>query len=103
MLLFCERTWKHHCVTLLLPFSAIAYCLATSMYSRGVRWFLGVSLALAALLMLSTSTGVFDGHVEAADRLGKLAQVYGAYVWAFLLLLACVGVILRQDARGDSA
>ena len=21
MLLFCERTWKHHCVTLLLPFT----------------------------------------------------------------------------------
>src|SRR5205807_915354 len=28
MLLFSERTWKHHCVTLLLPFSVICYYLA---------------------------------------------------------------------------
>src|SRR5262249_55587439 len=28
MLLFCERTWKHHCVTLLLPFAVLCYHLA---------------------------------------------------------------------------
>src|SRR5207244_681306 len=60
MLLFCERTWKHHCVTLLLPFCAIAYCLADASLSRGVKWFLGVALVFAGVLMLSTSTGVFD-------------------------------------------
>ncbi len=96
MLLFCERTWKHHGVTLLLPFCAIAYCLSTPRWSRGTRWYLGATLVLAALLMLSTSTGVYDQHVDTPDRLGKLAQVYGAYGWAFLLLLASMFVILWQ-------
>src|SRR5204862_2541418 len=67
MLLFCERTWKHHCVTLLLPIGVLAYVSATG--SRRMRWFAGAALILASLLMLSTSTGAFDAH----DRLGKLA------------------------------
>ena len=99
MLLFCERTWKHHCATLLLPFSVIAYCLGTRLFSARVRWHLGIMLALAALLMLSTATGVDDQH----DRLGKLAQVYGAYFWAFLLLLAAMLLVLRQFRRVDAA
>jgi alpha-1,2-mannosyltransferase len=104
MLLFCERTWKHHCVTLLLPFTVLAYCLATS-DSRRLRWYCGFTIVAAALLMLSTSTGVFDHGTEAGSRLGKISQVYGAYVWAFLLLLASMFVILRQRQHkiGDEA
>jgi alpha-1,2-mannosyltransferase len=94
MLLFCERTWKHHCVTLLLPFSVLAYCVSAPGFSRGFRWYLGITLMLVALLMLSTSTGLYDQLTEVQDRFGKLAQVYGAYVWAFLLLLAGTFVIL---------
>ena len=29
MLIFSERTWKHHCVVLILPFSVLSYYLAT--------------------------------------------------------------------------
>ena len=96
MLLFCERTWKHHCVTLLLPFGVIAYCLSAPCFSRGTRWYLGATLVLAALLMFSTSTGIFDQSIDVHDRIGKLAQVYGAYVWAFLLLVGAMFVILRK-------
>jgi hypothetical protein len=96
MLLFCERTWKHHCVTLLLPFSVIAYCISARMLSKGLRWQLGAALALVGMLMLSTSTGIFDQNIGVPDRVGKIAQVYGAYVWAFLLLLASLFVILRK-------
>lgn len=95
MLLFCERTWKHHCVTLLLPFAVIAYCLSTDIVTRGTRWILGMILVLTALLMLSTSTGNSDLGVP--DRAGKLAQVYGAYVWAFLLLLAAMFIVLTAS------
>ena len=102
MLLFCERTWKHHCVTLLLPFVVIAYCLSTSLFARGMRWYLAITVGLAALLMLSTSTGVLDRHLDAPDRLGKLSQVYGAYVWAFLLLLASMFVVLRKTRSSQS-
>ena len=64
MLLFCERTWKHHCVTLLLPFSVMAYAICTPVFSRDVRWQLGITLAIVALLMLATSTGIYDQRVR---------------------------------------
>jgi len=101
MLLFCERTWKHHCVTLLLPFSVLAYHASTPVLSAGLRWYLGTTLLTSALLMLATSTGVIDQHVEASERFGKLAQVYGAYVWVFLLLTVSLFVILRQSATEE--
>ncbi len=94
MLLFCERTWKHHCVTLLLPFGVIAYGISARMLPKLLRWQLGVMLGLAALLMLSTITGILDQNIDVQDRLGKIAQVYGAYVWAFLVLLASMFIIL---------
>jgi alpha-1,2-mannosyltransferase len=102
MLLFCERTWKHHCVTLLLPFSVLAYCVSAPLFSRGFRWYLGITLTFVALLMLSTSTGIYDQHIDVQDRFGKLAQVYGAYVWAFLLLLASTFVISWANPESGS-
>ena len=99
MLLFCERTWKHHCVTLLLPFAVLSYCLSATAFSSRIRWYLGATLGIAALLMLSTTTGIFDQNIGAHDRVGKLAQVYGAYVWAFLLLLGSTFVILKANGR----
>jgi len=102
MLLFCERTWKHHCVTLLLPFAVLAYGVGTAIFTRGMRIYLGGTLALAALLMLSTSTGIFDKDINVQDRFGKLAQVYGAYVWAFLLLLAAVATTLFRLRAYDA-
>jgi alpha-1,2-mannosyltransferase len=101
MLLFCERTWKHHCVTLLLPFAALAYCVSAGSMLPRMRWYLATSHGLVALLMLSTSTGAFDHHLDAHDRLGKLAQVYGAYVWAFLILLANLFTILADRTFTD--
>src|SRR5262249_15324513 len=40
MLLFSERTWKHHAVTLLLPFAVIIYTLATSRAGPRLRTYL---------------------------------------------------------------
>jgi alpha-1,2-mannosyltransferase len=97
MLLFSERTWKHHCVTLLLPFAVACYALAHFWERRPLRVYLIATLALAALLMTLTSTGLFDEH----DRFGKLAQVYGAYVWAYMLLAAGMVVILRQKEAAE--
>src|SRR5262249_49001426 len=78
MLLFSERTWKHHCVTLVLPFAVIAYCLATCRPGLAMRAYLIGTLAAVVLLMATTSTSLL------ADA--KLAQGYGAYVWAYILL-----------------
>ena len=98
MLLFSERTWKHHCVTLLLPFVVICFGLSSSTLPRSLRVYFGATLGLVGLLMLSTSTGVFAGW----DRAGKLAQVYGAYVWTCVLLTAALAVILRQPDEAIS-
>jgi hypothetical protein len=95
MLLFSERTWKHHCVTLLLPFTALIYYLLTCRVERRQRIFLVGSLLGAVLLMALTGTGI------GLDRFGKLAQVYGAYVWAYLLLMAAMVVMLRQQPRAS--
>jgi hypothetical protein len=109
MLLFSERTWKHHCVTLVLPFAVLAYYLAACRPGWKLRAYLIGSLAAATLLMFATSTGWTSERAGPAavrledfdglDRLGKLAQVYGAYVWAYLILLAALVVLLRQPAR----
>ena len=94
MLLFSERTWKHHCVTLVLPFAVLVYGLAVLRLTGRARRGLIGTLALATLLIASTSAGLF-GHD--ADGLAKLAQVYGAYVWAHLLL-AGAQLIETEDA-----
>jgi alpha-1,2-mannosyltransferase len=100
MLMFSERTWKHHCVTLVLPFAVLCYCLATQPMGRWLRWGLIGSLAVVALLMASTSSGIFaDDSAKAgdvADLFAKQAQVYGAYVWAYFVLAADLVVVLRR-------
>lgn len=96
MLLFSERTWKHHCVTLLLPFCTLCYGLAVVPLSRLARGVVLGSLVVSTLLIATTMT--FPG----ADRFGKLAQVYGAYTWAFVVLIAGLIALLRGDRSGKS-
>jgi hypothetical protein len=98
MLLFSERTGKHHCVTLVVPFCVLVYCLATARPGPRTKRFVIAMLIAAALLMASTSTG----WSRSLERGGKLAQVYGAYVWANLALTAALAVILRQQTSKRS-
>jgi alpha-1,2-mannosyltransferase len=98
MLLFSERTWKHHCVTLLLPFAVLMYWLAIGRLTPRLRQAVIGAVAAATLLMLTTSTGPQGDDPHAW---GKLAQVYGAYVWAYILLVAALVVVLRD--KGDAA
>jgi hypothetical protein len=90
MLLFSERTWKHHCVMLLLPFAVLSYALAEGWARKGLRAYLIGTLAVVVLLMTATSTSLLGREG------GKLAQVYGAYVAAYLVLLAALVVLLRR-------
>jgi hypothetical protein len=113
MLLFSERTWKHHCVTLVLPFAVLCYYLAACRPGWLLRGYLIGSLGAATLLMFATSTGwtserggppaVRLEDFDLLDRVGKMAQVYGAYVWAYLILLAALVVLLRLQTRTPSA
>jgi hypothetical protein len=121
MLLFSERTWKHHCVTLLLPFAVLCYHLAVCKPGPRLRAYLIGSLATAALLMATTSTGLLDainhsywlvsewllmattstGLVD--EAFAKEAQVYGAYVLAYLVLAAALVTILRTRETTPAA
>ncbi len=95
MLLFSERTWKHHCVTLMLPFGVLCYYLTACRPSPRLRNYLIGTMAGATLLMASTSTSLLDVF---GDDVAKLAQVYGGYVWAYVVLLAALVVLLRRPA-----
>jgi hypothetical protein len=103
MLLFSERTWKHHCVTLMLPFAVLCYYLSTCRPSRPLRYYLIGTLAVVALLMATTSSVSSEkGNAwyltQAWEAMSKTAQVYGAYVWANLLLIAALVTVLgRKD------
>lgn len=99
MLLFSERTWKHHCVTLLLPFAVVVYYLAVCRPGPKLRAFLIAMLAAVVLLMTSTSTGLADHW----DRTARLAQADGAYVWANLCLVAGLITMLRRKTAPEPA
>ncbi len=94
MLIFSERTWKHHCVTFVLPFAVLCYELSFPGRSRAYRLGLSSILALATLSIMSTSTGLLG---DAA----KLAQVYGGFTWAFGLLVLGLMVVLWQPAPSE--
>jgi hypothetical protein len=92
MLLFSERTWKHHAVTLLLPFAVLCYAMAIGgSRSRRRAWLVGTVVA-AQVLMTMTSTGLLP------DDWAKLGQVCGAFTCAFLLLVAALFVGLHRGA-----
>ena len=107
MLLFSERTWKHHCVTLVLPFAVVCYHLAAQPMSRWLRASVIGGLAAVALLMISTSSGVFaDDSAKAADvsdLFGKQAQVYGAYVWAYVALGTMLMVLIGRNSKATNS
>jgi hypothetical protein len=97
MLLFSERTWKHHCVTMMLPFAVLCYYLATCNPTPQLRNYLIGTLVVTTLLMEATSTTLVD------KDFAKAAQTYGAYVWSFILLMIAMVVVLRQPDRGVDA
>jgi alpha-1,2-mannosyltransferase len=101
MLLFSERTWKHHCVTLVLPFAVLCYHLASCAPTKGLRVYLIGTLAVSMLLIATTSNTAQEGaaHPERLYQLfAKQAQVYGAFVLAYCVLLAALLVLLRRPS-----
>jgi hypothetical protein len=91
MLLFSERTWKHHCVTLVIPFAVLLFVLASVPLSVTGRRYVMASLAAAAVLMAAASIRLPEHWIEGS----RLAHVYGAYLWANLVLLAALAFVLR--------
>ncbi|MCX7699969.1 MAG: DUF2029 domain-containing protein [Gemmataceae bacterium] len=92
MLILSERTWKHHCVTLAWPMMVLVYAAAVLPLSRRRRGAIVAGLTLA--LLLQFSAGSVGGK-----RFGDLAQVYGVYLWSFLILLTLIAGLLLEARR----
>ena len=84
MLFVSERSWKHHYVTLLLPYTYLAYRVGVAGLSKRTRWALGGVLALSALLIATTSSEV--GGFFARGQGHKIAQAYGMFLWSGVVL-----------------
>jgi hypothetical protein len=89
MLLFSERTWKHHATTLFLPMLVLVTAAGAADVPRPWRQFFLGTLAATATLMLVPSI--------AGGEFQNLALVYGAYCAAFALLTAGIlGVLAAR-------
>jgi hypothetical protein len=104
MLLFSERTWKHHCVTLMVPFAVLCYFIAVGPSGKAVKAYLAATLVVVVIFIGATSTGLADERAGEKDLyllFAKKAQVYGAFAAANVVLLAALAVLLRRPARND--
>jgi hypothetical protein len=100
MLFVSERSWKHHYVTLLLPYTYLVYRVGMP----GPKWrrvALGGALALSAFLMASTSSEL-GGHF-AHGRGHKLAQGYGMFLWAGVVLYIATAWRVWVEKDNDCA
>jgi hypothetical protein len=98
MLLFSERTWKHHAVTLVLPYAVLTAFLTTHPLSLPMRRYVIATLIGAGVLTLGPSAL----PEEAQD----LAQTYGAYTLAYLALAVGMCVVMfsvRRETQSSAA
>ncbi len=95
MLFVSERSWKHHFVTLLLPYTFLVYHLFVVPGTRRTRIILGASLALSAIVMASTSSEI--GGVLLGKNGHKVAQFYGMFLWSGMILYVATAWRVMAD------
>jgi alpha-1,2-mannosyltransferase len=94
MLFVSERSWKHHFVTLLIPYTYLVWELYQPTVATWKRYVIGGSLLLSCLLMATTSTEL--GGQFAGGRGHEIAQGYGMFLWAAVVLYVAVAWRLRD-------
>ena len=99
MLFLSERSWKHHYVTLLLPYTYLTYRAFDRSIPGRSRGVIGGAVILSFLLIASTSTEV--GGMFANGQGHKIAQFYGMYFWAGVVLFAATAWRVRVESAGD--
>ena len=89
MLLFSERTWKHHGVVLILPFAV----LASVAFDRGARPWLrrSVVAVFAAVGVLILGPSLVGGEFQ------DLALTFGSHTAVFLILTAGILLVLAAS------
>jgi hypothetical protein len=86
MLFLSERSWKHHYVTLLLPYTYLTAQFAFAGLRLGPRVGLWAAIWGSVILMATTSSEL--GGLFAHGQGHKIAQGYGMFLWAGVLLYA---------------
>ena len=95
MLFVSERSWKHHFVTLVLPYTYLAYRVGVAGLPKRDRWILGGALVASTLMIATTSTEL--GGKFAHHQGHKIAQAYGMFFWAGLVLFAVTAWRVRVE------
>lgn len=88
MLFLSERSWKHHFVTLVFPFTYLMSELFSPRITPKARG--GILAALAASFLLMASTSSEFGGLFAHGKGHEIAQGYGMFMWAAVVLFAAV-------------
>jgi alpha-1,2-mannosyltransferase len=88
MLFISERSWKHHYVTVLLPYSYLVCEFFSSRIGPRSRMLLVGSWAVSFVLMAATSTEIGGIFLEGQGH--EIAQGYGMFLWAGVVLYAMV-------------
>jgi len=101
MLFISERSWKHHFVTLLVPYAYLVWEFYFPSKGPGSRWGIGGALGGSFLLMATTSPEI--GGLFADGRGHEIAQGYGMFLWAAVLLYATVAWRLLASGYGKTA
>jgi hypothetical protein len=97
MLFLSERSWKHHFVTLLLPYTYLMYRVGVGRTPLKVRIALGTAMVLSALMMATTSSEL--GGLFARHQGHKIAQGYGMFLWAGVVLFVATAWRVRAESR----
>jgi hypothetical protein len=88
MLFVSERSWKHHYVTLLIPYSYLVAEFFSSRVGPRLRYIIAGSWVLSFVLMAATSTDLGGWFAEGQGH--EIAQGYGSFLWAGVVLYATV-------------
>ncbi len=101
MLFVSERSWKHHFVTLLLPYAFLVrelYLPATRPRER-----LAIASALLASFVFMATTSTEFGGLFAGGRGHEIAQGYGMFLWAAVVLYVAVAWRMRSSGSATMA
>jgi hypothetical protein len=98
MLLFSERTWKHHATTTAIPMAALVGCWVFGRGGWGVRAYLLGTLVAAVLLMTGPSAlAAWDEDFQ------DVCLNAGTHAAAWVLLTVALGVVMRVRSREPRA
>jgi hypothetical protein len=97
MLFVSERSWKHHYVTVMLPITYLVAEFFSPRVSPRSRAVIVLAWALSFGLMASTSTEIGSWFAEGQGH--EIAQGYGLFMWAGVVLYATLAwrVWLRRN------